>query len=100
MHWRQPDGAIGWLRVEHHAPTRARAEERRLIVECDLHPTRGPQPVRWVTNTTPFGVDLDRWRLPGLTVDVTTEASLEDPEALRYGHLSGARFELDLTPDT
>ena len=99
VHWHQPDGSIGWLRVEHHAPTRAWADERRLVVECDLHPTRGARPVRWVTNTTPVAVGQDRWRLPGLTVDVTTDASLDDPQALRYGHRSGARFELHLTPD-
>ena len=100
VHWRQPDGSIGWLRVEHHAPTRGRADERRLIVECDPHPIRGAQPVRWVTNTTPMAVGDERWRLPGLEVDVVTDASLEDPEALRYRHSSGARFELHLTPVT
>ena len=53
VHWRQPDGTVGWLRVEHHGPTRARTGERRLVVDCDAHPHRGAQPVRWITNTTP-----------------------------------------------
>ena len=98
VHWRQPDGAIGWFRVEHHAPTRATATERLLVVECDLHHARGARPVRWITNATPIEVGDGRWRLPGLTVDVTTDATLEDAGSLEYHHESGARFELRFTP--
>ena len=76
VHWRQPDGTVGWLRVEHHGPTRARTGERRLVVDCDAHPDRGAQPVRWITNTTPRDVQADRWALPGLDVEVETTASL------------------------
>jgi hypothetical protein len=100
VQWRQPNGAIGWLRADHHAPTRATASERRLVVDCDLHPTGGARPVRWVTNTTPLEVRGPWWRLPGLTVEVITDATLEDPNTLEYRHSSGARFELHLTPDS
>ena len=48
---------------------------------------------------TPVEVRDARWRLPGLTVDVFTDATLEDPNTLEYRHSSGARFELHLTPD-
>ena len=100
VHWRQPEGTVGWLRVEHHGPTRARAEERRLVVECDPHPTRGPQPIRWIANT-PVTVDGARWRLPGLTVAVVTDARLVDPATLAHDPTPAGptTFDLRLTPD-
>ncbi len=82
-------------------PTRARPSERRLVVECDLHPARGAQPVRWVTNTTPVEVGADRWRLPGLTVDVTTDAVARAiPRRCEYRHSTAEpASSCDLTPD-
>ena len=99
VHWRRPDGSVGWLRIEHPAPTRATAGERTLVVDCDVHHARGAQPVRWITNTSPLEVGGDGWRLPGLRVDVTTGATLVDPEPLEYHHEGGARFELQFLPD-
>jgi hypothetical protein len=100
IHWRQPDGSVGWLRVEHHGPTRATASERRLVVECDAHPARGPRSVRWITNASPIQVDAAQWRLPGLTVEITTNASLADASALTYTYApaTAATFTLRLTP--
>jgi hypothetical protein len=99
VHWRHPDGGVAWLRIQHHAATRATASERRLVVECDPHPARGPRPVRWITNTAPVEVDDRRWRLPGLAVAVTSDAALVDPTALEYRHDPSSRFELVFTPD-
>jgi hypothetical protein len=99
VHWHQPDGSVGWLRVEHHGPTRARAEERRLAVECDPHPHRGPQPIEWVTNTTPTEVASDRWRLPGLTVEIATDAVHRSPLAFDPAPGSSTTaFDLRFTP--
>jgi hypothetical protein len=100
VHWRQPDGTVGWLRLQHHAPTRATASERELVVECDAHPVRGPRPVQWVTNTTPVDVEARRWSLPGLDVDVATAARLDDPAKILYSYgTAGTTFDLHLTPD-
>ncbi len=98
-HWRQPDGSVGWLRVDHHAPTRAVAEERRLTVECDPHPRHGARPVTWVTNARVLDARADRWQLAGLDVQVDTDADLEDPRTLRYAPASApSTFTLRLTP--
>ena len=98
IHWQQPDGALGWLRVEHHGPTRARARSRRLTVECDPHPSA--KPVRWVTNAEPLDVTNERWRLPGLAVDLDASAPLLDADALTYeAPTTGpATFDLRLRP--
>jgi hypothetical protein len=98
VHWRRPDGEIGWLRVEHHGPTSARAGERRLAVTCSAHPKRGAQPVRWISNTAPLEVAADRWRLPGLEVAVATTARLADDAGPTYAYDGGqtvleVRFE-------
>jgi hypothetical protein len=98
IHWRQPDGTVGWLRIEHHAPTRATASQRRLVVDCDPHHLRGAQPVRWFTNIPSVEIVEGGWKLPGIRVDVTTDASLVDASTLEYRHDSGARFDLRLTP--
>lgn len=101
VHWRQPDGSVGWLRVEHHAPTRAVAAERRLEVECDPHPTKGRRSVQWVTNA-PAEVTPSGWKLPGLDVAVDTDATLTDDQVLRYdpADTGTTRFALHLTPTT
>ena len=94
--WRQPDATIGWLRVEHHGPTRARASERRLAVEC-----LGDRPITWVTNAT-VSVDDGSWHLPGLEVAVDTDATLTDEAPIRYAATPTAAtgFTLTLRPRT
>ena len=98
VHWRQPDGTVGWLRVEHHGPTRARAAERRLEVECLPHERHGDRPVTWVTNAVVLEADAARWRLPGLDVEVATDAPLTDPATLTYAPAGPTTFTLHLTP--
>jgi hypothetical protein len=100
-HWRQPGGSIGWLRVEHHGPTRAVARERELVVECHPHGERGPQPITWVTNATPLAVTPGRWAFPGLEVLVDTDAELVDPARLEYAPARASpatAFTLSVTP--
>ena len=74
VHWRLPSGDIGWLRLEHHGPTRATASERRLEVDCQPHARRGPQPLHWDSNVEPAQVAVEHWRFPGLEVAVATNA--------------------------
>ena len=102
VHWRRPDGAVGWIRLEHHGPTRARAGERQLVVDGDAHPRRGPQPFRWITNSTPLEVQPDRWALPGLEVLVDTDATLTDGTTLSYAssETGSTTFTLTLVPRT
>ncbi|MET0902673.1 MAG: hypothetical protein ABWZ52_05480 [Acidimicrobiales bacterium] len=100
VHWRQPGGTVGWLRVEHHGSTRARAAQRQLVVECEEHPRRGAQPVRWIANTTPDEIRADRWVLPGLDVEVETTAALSAtaPPTYSYAPAATTTFNLRLTP--
>jgi hypothetical protein len=84
LHWRLPGGGVGWLRLVHHGPTRARAGERRLEVECDPHPRHGPVDLRWESNVEATSVRADRWTFPGLEVTVTTDGRLLDPATRAY----------------
>jgi hypothetical protein len=95
VHWRQPDGQVGWIRVEHRGATRAVANERRLEVECD-----GPHPIEWVTDAPVDVTPAGGWHLPGLAVEVDTDATPTDDRALRYDPKPGppTRFTLRLTP--
>jgi hypothetical protein len=84
IHWRRPDGGVGWLRLVHHAPTRATASEDRLEVALAPHPRRGPVETTWASNTEALEVRADRWAFPGLTVAVTTDAPLLDAATRTY----------------
>jgi hypothetical protein len=84
IHWRRPDGGVGWLRLVHHGPTRARADGRTLAVECGPHRRRGPVELRWESNTEALDVRAAHWSFPGLEVSVTTDARLVDPATRTY----------------
>jgi hypothetical protein len=84
VHWRRPDGAVGWLRLVHHAPTRATASEDRLEVELDPHPRHGPVEATWTSNTEADAVSDHRWTFPGLTVEVRTDGHLTAPSTRTY----------------
>ena len=91
VHWRLPDGGVGWLRLVHHGPTGAVASTRRLDIECRPHPRHGPRPHHWESNVAATSVEQARWSFPGLTVAVTTDAPLADPGTRTYGaHARGA----------
>ena len=74
IHWRRPDGGLGWLRLVHHGPTLAVATEGGLTVECLPHPRRGPQPPRWETNVQPLALTPEHWSFPGLSLAVDTDS--------------------------
>ncbi len=93
VHWRRPDGRVGWLRAQHHGPTRGRASERRLEIECD-----GDGEVRFVTNAPTDAVTGTTWPLPGLTVEVDTTAAPVEGAPLTYATDGSARFDLRFRP--
>ena len=96
VHWRLPDGGVGWLRLVHRGPTRATAGERRLDVECRPHRRDGPQPLRWDSNVEPSVVASDQWSFPGLEVAVATDATLTDPATRTYAPAPGGATRLSL----
>ena len=84
VHWRQPGGGVGWLRLVHHGPTRATAAERSLLVECAPHPRHGPQGLHWESNVEATEVHAERWSFPGVDVRVATDAILTDASTRSY----------------
>lgn len=98
IHWRLPDGGVGWLRLVHHGPTSATAARRRLDAVCRPHPRRGPQTWRWDSNIEATETASERWELPGLQVRVTTGGVLLDPATRTYGPAPDGsnRVRLDL----
>lgn len=97
MHWRLPNDEIGWLRIVHHGPTRATADEWRLSIECPPHPRRGPQPLRWDSNVLPTEVTAEHWRFPGLELVVVTNAGLLDVTTMTQAPGSGSITRITLT---
>lgn len=96
VHWRLPDGGVGWLRLVHRGPTRAAAGQRRLDVECEPHARRGPQDLRWESNVEATTVAPERWSFPGLEVTVATDAVLGDPATRTYAPVGGGVTRLSL----
>ena len=97
IHWRLPDGTVGWLRLVHHGPTRATASERRLEIECLAPPRRGPQPLRWESNTPATEVRPDHWSFPGLDLAVTTDAGPLDVITMTQAPAPAAMTRITLT---
>ncbi len=97
VHWRLPDGAVGWLRLVHHGPTSATASERALLVECAPHHRNGPQTLHWESNVEASDVEADRWIFPGLEVSVDTNATLADARTRSYAPSSSGLTTVSLT---
>jgi hypothetical protein len=69
-YWRTPDGGIGWFRLAKSSPVDARATKETLTISC-----AGDA----VFELRASGLNLkliqkDRWSLPGLVVDIETDA--------------------------
>jgi hypothetical protein len=94
VHWRRPDGGVGWLRLVHPAPARAVARQDRLEVALDPHPRHGAVSTRWESDTEATDVRTDRWTFPGLVVTVTTDGSLVDPGTRTYAGATHMTLEL------
>lgn len=74
VHWRTPDGGIGWLRVVCDAPVDAMATENRLSITC--HGDRTDASAGGIAfhvcaqGVEPGKLSERRWRLPGLEVEL------------------------------
>jgi hypothetical protein len=81
LHWRRPDGGIGWLRLRHRAPVSATVTRRALSATCRPHPRHGPQTTTIEIHAPGAGPDAfgdGRWQLPGLVVEVEASADVVD----------------------
>ena len=71
MHWRLPDGAIGWVRLVEGERVEARATSRMLTISCSGNATFQVH----APGLTGSEVDRALWRLPGLDVGVEAAGS-------------------------
>lgn len=69
LHWRAPDGSVGWLKLLHAGPLDAVASEGRLDVVVHDHAKKGAQPVS-VSASHQGTFAGDRWTFPGLALRV------------------------------
>jgi hypothetical protein len=97
VHWRRPDGGVGWLRLVHHGPTEATASEGRLTVTCRPHPRRGPGPIRWEGSDEALEVTPHRWACAGLTLDIATDGMLRPGAGLTLDPAPGGTTTISLT---
>ena len=87
-HWLRPDGDVGWIRLVHYAPARARVSAGRLEIELSPSAKRGPvAPELWVSGAASRPVGRS-WSVPGLDVEVSTEPA----ESHADGDVWKARF--------
>jgi hypothetical protein len=75
VHWRLPDGDVGWIRLVHTWPADAVAEPNRLTIRSLIHAGSGGLRFDYAFHiyapgTDPADLIGSRWTLPGLTVDV------------------------------
>jgi hypothetical protein len=90
VHWRDPDDRTRWIRLVHSGPVEARAEPDGLATTCLPHARRGPQPTTFLVSAA-HALEGGHWRLPGLTVRVSTDA--EFVGVAQSGELDEVRYE-------
>jgi hypothetical protein len=83
MHWRTPDGGLGWMRVRAPGLVSARAERKRLSITARRPASEGDDlasaahfllELKVPGKLTPGSLSSSRWELPGLAVNVTSDA--------------------------
>lgn len=94
IHWLLEDGAVGWMRLRHTAPVDARAERNQLAITSSASAS-GDQ--EFVFQIAAPQLDLaalqpSRWQLPGLAVQVETNAG--EPTVTRAGELAEVRYRV------
>jgi hypothetical protein len=76
IHWLQPDGTVGWVRLMYTTPVDAQAQPNTLTITC-TDPEAPTDDIMFqiaAPSLTPDAIQSDLWRLPGLTVHVETNA--------------------------
>lgn len=99
IHWRAGDD-VGWLRLEHTQPVDARVARTVLTIAAA---GTGPEPATFTfaiaaPGLTTAAIAPDRWRLPGLTVEVETNAA--GPDVALAGDLLTVRYTAGPAPVT
>jgi hypothetical protein len=94
IHWLIEDGVVGWIRLRHTAPVDARAECNQLAIVCTAHADTDQEFVFQIAapQLDPAALQSGRWELPGLTVQVETNA--DDPMVARAGELLEVRYRV------
>lgn len=75
IHWLQPDGAVGWIRLRYTAAVDAHAQPNTLMIVCTEQ--HAPDDIIFQIAAAPLSQDAIQataWRLPGLIVHVETNA--------------------------
>ena len=95
IHWRQPDGHTGWIALRECSRVNASAEPGRLLIEAT-----GDAVFRIeAAGLKPEQVDAGRWELPGLLVEIDSDArhcevAIDDTGA-KVTYREGTRFTLN-----
>lgn len=97
LHWRLPDGSVGWLRLVHSGPLDAVAGPGTLTVTTHDHPRRGPTDTA-VTSSHPGSFQAERWSFPGLDLQVDGAPSATPDGVLET--VGTVTFELRVSPAT
>jgi hypothetical protein len=94
IHWLIEDGMVGWIRLRHTAPVDARAECNQLAIVCTAHAGTDQEFVFQIAapQLDPAALQAGRWELPGLTVQVETNAG--DPVVACAGELLEVRYRV------
>jgi hypothetical protein len=78
IHWLAGEDTIGWIRIRSAQPVDARTEQHRLSIACIEH-AGGDLEFVFQIAAPQIGlaaIQHDRWQLPGLTVQVETNAQI------------------------
>lgn len=97
-HWQCPDGSIGWLRLRHTVPVSARATAGQLRITCRAASVADAITFEIVAagaGTTAAVITPDRWQLPGVTIEVVTDAPA--PTVTHVGDLLTVQYVFTAT---
>ena len=70
IHWRRPDGGTGWIALRECSRVNARAEPRKLTIEAIGDATFRIE----APGLEAAQLSAGQWRLPGLTVEIDSDA--------------------------
>ncbi len=95
LHWQIEEGVVGWLRLRSATSVNARATRNQLAIVCSS--PAAEQEFVFQIAAPQFDLEVlqpSRWELPGLTVQVETNAG--DPVVARVGELIEIRYQVSI----